>query len=44
MNPKGICALSSDPNCAILATPDKKKGAVKVTIYEKNSSMIIEAH
>jgi hypothetical protein len=25
-NPKGICALSSDPSISVLATPDKQKG------------------
>jgi hypothetical protein len=35
-NPKGICAMSPDPNISVLATPDKQKGHVKITIYEKN--------
>ena len=43
-NPKGICALSPDPNISILATPDKQKGHVKLTIYEKNNSFVIAAH
>ena len=43
-NPKGIVALSSDPNLSVLATPDKQKGHVKVTIYEKNNSFVINAH
>jgi WD repeat-containing protein 45 len=25
-NPKGLCAISADPNFSILANPDKKKG------------------
>lgn len=41
VNPKGLVALSADPNLSVLATPDKAKGSVKVTIYEKNSSNII---
>ena len=41
MNPKGLCTLSSDPNISVLATPDKTKGSVKVTIYEKNHSQVI---
>jgi WD40 repeat protein len=43
-NPKGICALSSDPNISVLATPDKQKGHVKLTVYEKNNSFVIAAH
>lgn len=44
-NPKGICALSADPNSlSVLATPDKEKGQVKVSVYEKSSSFLIEAH
>jgi WD40 repeat protein len=43
-NPKGICALSPDPNISVLATPDKQKGHVKITIYEKNHTHIIPAH
>jgi WD40 repeat protein len=44
LNPKGLCALSSDPNISVLATPDKNKGSVKVTIYEKNLTHVIAAH
>jgi len=44
LNPKGLCALSSDPNISVLATPDKNKGSIKVTIYEKNHSHVINAH
>ena len=43
-NHKGLCALSSDNNISVLATPEKEKGQVKVTIYEKNNQHIIEAH
>jgi WD40 repeat protein len=43
-NPKGICAMSPDPNISVLATPDKQKGHVKITIYEKNFSQVIPAH
>ena len=43
-NHKGLCALSSDNNISVLATPEKNKGQVKVTIYEKNNQHIIEAH
>jgi WD repeat-containing protein 45 len=43
-NPKGICALSADQNLSVLATPDKQKGQVKVTVYEKNNSFVIAAH
>ena len=44
LNTEGLCALSSDPAISVLATPDKNKGSVKVTIYEKNDSKIINAH
>ena len=44
LNPKGLCALSADPNVSVLATPDKNKGSVKVTIYEKNHTHVIPAH
>jgi hypothetical protein len=43
-NPKGIVALSSDPQCSVLATPDKTKGHVKLTVYEKNNAFTIAAH
>lgn len=43
-NPKGICALSADPNLSVLATPEKNKGQVKITIYEKNQSLLVNAH
>lgn len=43
-NPKGIVALSSDPTCSVLATPDKTKGHVKLTVYEKNNAFTIAAH
>lgn len=44
INPKGLCAISSDNSISVLATPDKNRGHVKVTIYEKNHSHVIEAH
>ena len=44
LNPKGLCALSSDPNISVLATPDKTKGHVKITTYEKNTTVIATAH
>jgi WD40 repeat protein len=44
LNTEGLCALSSDPAISVLATPDKNKGQVKVTLYEKNDSKIIAAH
>ena len=43
-NPKGIVALSADPASSVLAAPDKIRGQVKVTIYEKNNTFIIQAH
>jgi len=44
MNPKGLCSISADPELAVLATPDKTKGSIKVTIYEKNNSFVIAGH
>jgi WD40 repeat protein len=44
-NPRGLCAISADPNYSILANPDKKKGAIKITNYDKpNSNIIIDGH
>lgn len=43
-NPKGICAMSPDPNISVLATPDKQKGSVKITIYERNHTNVVAAH
>lgn len=43
-NPKGLCAISADPNVSIMANPDKKKGAIRITNYDKNSNTIIEGH
>lgn len=43
-NPKGICALSADPNLSVLATPEKTKGQVRVNVYERNNSFVILAH
>ena len=43
-NPKGLCALSADPNVSILANLDKKKGAIRITNYDKNTNLLIEGH
>ncbi len=43
-NQKGIVALNPDPENAVLATPDKTKGHVKVNSYEKNRLFQIKAH
>jgi len=44
-NPKGLCAISADPNISILANPDKKKGAIRITNYDKpNHILTIEGH
>jgi len=43
-NPKGICALSSEPSRTVLACPHKQKGHVQLIIFEKNHNMTIEAH
>jgi WD repeat-containing protein 45 len=43
-NPKGLCAISADPNFSILANPDKKKGQIRITNYDKNTNLTIEGH
>ena len=44
-NPKGIVALSYDPNKTVLAYPaDKTKGYVRVKCYETNTTSLINAH
>ena len=43
-NPKGLCALSADPNISILDNLDKKKGAIRITNYDKNTNLLIEGH
>ena len=44
-NPKGIVALSYDPNRTVLAYPaDKTKGFVRVKCYETMTNSLINAH
>lgn len=43
-NQKGLVALNPDPENAVLATPDKQKGHVRVNSYEKNKSIQVKAH
>ena len=43
-NTKGLVALNPDPDNAVLATPDKTIGNVRVNAYEKNKSIQIPAH
>lgn len=43
-NPKGLCALNTDNNAAVLATPDRDKGSVRVVLYEKNNVNTFQAH
>lgn len=38
-NTKGLVALNPDPENAVLATPDKTLGNVRVNAYEKNKSI-----
>ena len=38
-NTKGLVALNPDPENAVLATPDKVLGNVRVNAYEKNKSI-----
>jgi hypothetical protein len=44
LNTKGLVALNPDPENAVLATPDKTLGNVRVNAYEKNKSIQIPAH
>ena len=44
VNVKGLVALNPDPENAVLATPDKQPGHVRVNAYEKNKSILIAAH
>ena len=43
-NTRGLVALNPDPENAVLATPDKVPGHVRVNAYEKNKSIQIPAH
>ena len=43
-NLRGLVALNPHPENTVLATPDQKKGAVRVNIYEKNKSFLINTH
>lgn len=38
-NTKGLVALNPDPDNAVLVTPDKTVGNVRVNAYEKNKSI-----
>ena len=44
INAKGLVAINPDPENAVLATPDKNIGQVRVNAYEKNKSIQIPAH
>ena len=37
-NPRGLCALNPDSNYAVLATPDRELGSVRINIFEKKVS------
>jgi hypothetical protein len=43
-NPRGLCALNPDSNYAVLATPDREQGQVRITIFEKKINQVIQAH
>lgn len=43
-NPRGLCALNPDSNYAVLATPDREVGQVRITIFEKKVNQVIQAH
>lgn len=43
-NPKGICALNTETNNAVLATPDREKGSVRVSLCDKSAIHTIQAH
>jgi WD40 repeat protein len=43
-NSKGIIAMTFDPRINIVAFPDKANGYVKLKSYEKNETILINAH
>lgn len=43
-NTKGLCAISYSKDSTVLACPDKTKGDVRVSKYEKNHVKVINAH
>jgi WD40 repeat protein len=43
-NSKGILAITYDPKINLLAYPDKASGYVKLKNYEKNETILINAH
>jgi WD40 repeat protein len=43
-NYKGIIAITFDPKINILAYPDKANGYVKLKNYEKNETILMNAH
>lgn len=43
-NPKGLCALNTDSNQAVLATPDRVKGSIRVSLYEKSAVNSFQTH
>ncbi|CAG9319613.1 unnamed protein product [Blepharisma stoltei] len=43
-NPKGVCALSSDNDRIILATPDREKGKIRISNYTEDRLIQITAH
>jgi WD repeat-containing protein 45 len=43
-NPRGLCALNPETNQAVLATPDREQGHVRLTIFEKKGNQTIPAH
>lgn len=36
--------MNPHPENTVLATPDQKKGAVRVNVYEKNKTFLIQTH
>lgn len=44
LNPKGLCALSSDADRIVLAVPDKEKGKIRVNVYSEDRHILIQAH
>jgi WD40 repeat protein len=43
-NSKGLISISVDPKVNILAYPDKTQGLVRIKLYDKDSSLVIQAH
>jgi len=43
-NPKGLCAVCSEPDKWVLACPGKEKGCIKVQLYDEDRSVQVQSH